>query len=639
MGIIGGHWELVTLWCVGAILFFAAGIGRVGSIWRPDTMARLSDWMTQSFGPKAPTLALVLWCLSWVVYFAVQDPNWVPSGIDWHDSYLDAYALAFNDPPLYCAWRYPFYPAVSAAIAGLPGLDLSITTQLVSRVVSVGVVVPVYFVGRTLYGRAAAISGILLLGCLATFRMHTDAVTPYPMVMFLGAAAAWGIVGAARGGITPFLMIGLSVGGLLANDGKSLAISLGMMALALPMALLVPHRWEPKPTTRPRPKPSIKRFALSRSLRLLLLLTPIVMSYRWMGALPVKAFTLEEMAVAYLMPGGRGENQETRNLQDGYMWGHLSSVTTIPTTLKTFYDAGKDPALAQQNARQWRTSLQRLRLDYPGFTQSSLMVLGLCLLVPVLRRKKTWAERAQLVLQTGAVVVVLASCWPSIKSDYQERYVVHGAVWLPMILMGGVDAMARLIIDRARPQLRWLRGLAVVTTALFLLLWPGNPISMGTMSDRLDPVAMGGLQEYEVGVWGRENLSEGDVLLDTSWMMQALILSGSATVARAENAYPPGGAPWPAGSWRFTRPWPSDDNPPTQFFALVNYLAMAPNTFDAEHIPIEELITGPDSPAGKAIIAQPGWSEVFRTSDTIVRVYQWTGKRPPKNWQTRRRVF
>ena len=116
---------------------------------------------------------------------------------------------------------------------------------------------------------------------------------------------------------------------------------------------------------------------------------------------------------------------------------------------------------------------------------------------------------------------------------------------------------------------------------------------------------MGGVQEHEVAAWGHEHLESGDLLLDTSWMMQALLLSGSHTVARAPNAYPPGGAAWPAGAWRFTRPWPEEREASGRYFALVNYLAMAPNTFDAKHAPIEDLITGPDTDMGKAIANKP----------------------------------
>jgi len=353
-----------------------------------------------------------------------------------------------------------------------------------------------------------------------------------------------------------------------------------------------------------------------------------------MGSLPVKAFTLEEMAVAYLVPGGRGASQAPRNLQTGYMWGHFDDAATIPRTLLTFYEAGKNPELAEQNARQKRTSFQRLSLDYPGFTLRVPVVVAICLLLPVVVRRDRWGT----AVRTAAVGVILASCWPSIKSDYQERYVVHGAVLIPLILMGGVGFLGRIIIGDKTPTRSLFRGASVVASALALMAWPANPVGLAQLSDRLDPVAMGGLQEHEVAEWGRENLKSGDLLLDTSWMMQALLLSGEHTVARSTNAYPPGGAAWPAGSWRFTRPWPEERAASGSYFALVNYLAMAPNTFDATHVPIEELITEPDTDMGKRIAADTSvWEEVFRTSDTIVRIYRYTGRGSPARWQTRRR--
>ena len=197
---------------------------------------------------------------------------------------------------------------------------------------------------------------------------------------------------------------------------------------------------------------------------------------------------------------------------------------------------------------------------------------------------------------------------------------------------------AKLIIGDETPTRQWIRRLSVLGIALGMMLWPTNPVGLVQLEQRLDPVAMGGGQEHEVAEWGREHMQSGDLLLDTSWMMQALLLSGTHTVARAPNAYPPGGAAWPAGAWRFTRPWPEERTSSGRYYALVNYLAMAPNTFDATHAPIEDLITGPDTDMGKAVANDPdAWEEVFRTSDTIVRIYRYRGSGAPPRWQTKRR--
>lgn len=632
----GGRWEVMALWLSISILCCGAALARWLEEHQPqwrDQLLRQIDRLTER---RWLGLAAGTWVLGWAVFHGTTDPNWVASGIDWHDSHLDAYSLLNGDPPLYCAWRYPLYPMLAATVSHWSGWDLQITTQLVSRLLAVATAVPLYMIGRRLFGRGPGIAGVLLLLGLATYRMHTDAVTPYPLVMFLAVAGAATLIEATRGGWLPWLLTGTITACLLANDGKSLLIALGFTGMACVLALIVPWRWRPGEASGTAPKifRGLPGGAALRTARLVLLVAPIALSYQWMGNLPVKAFTLEEMAVAYLLPGGRGANQAPRNLQQGYMWGHFDDAWTIPRTLHTFWEAGQNPEMAKQNARQLRTSLQRLRLDYPGFTTRIPVVLGLCLLLPLVRRR----GRLQTLFQVGAVGVVLLSCWPSIKSDYQERYVVHGAVLLPLLWMGGVGMLAHMIVGSRTRIRRTVRGGSVLVTAIGLLIWPANPVGFAQLGDRLDPVAMGGLQEHEVAEWGREQLQQGDLLLDTSWMMQALLLSGQHTIARGTNAYPPGGAAWPAGSWRFTRPWPEERESSGRYFALVNYLAMAPNTFDASHVPIEELITEPDTDMGKQIAAdQTRWTEVFRTSDTIVRVYQWNSPGAPPRWQTRRK--
>ncbi len=614
--LVTGRWEHAAVAASVTLLLLCAALARALETREEQILALIPPRVRRLSPAQWLGLAGIVWLLGWSAYHVHTDPEWVSSGIDWHDSHLDAYSLLYGDPPLYCAWRYPLYPYLSATVSYWTGWDLGIGTQVISRLAAVGTAVPLFIVGRALFGRTATIGGLLLLTSLATYRMHTDAVTPYPLVMFLAATGAACITAMGRGRWWVWLIAGVTTGALLANDGKSLLISLGFAGLALPLALIVKGR------------------AYQRLLRLALFAAPVGLSYQWMASLPVKAFTLEEMAVAYLVPGGRGAAQAPRNLQTGYMWGHFEDAATIPRTLLTFYEAGKNPELAEQNARQLRTSLQRLGLDYPGFSRRVPIALGLVLLVPLVRRR----DRLHTALAIAGAGVVLVSCWPSIKSDYQERYVVHGAVFLPLLWMGGVGMLARLIVGDQTLTRRWVRRASVLGIAVGTMLWPTNPVGLVQLEKRLDPVAMGGKQEHEVAQWGRENLQSGDLLLDTSWMMQALLLSGSHTIGRAPNAYPPGGAPWPAGAWRFTRPWPEERSPSGRYFALVNYLAMAPNTFDAKHAPIEELITGPDTDMGKAVAADEAqWEEVFRTSDTIVRIYRYRGDGPPPRWQTKRR--
>ena len=239
------------------------------------------------------------------------DPEWVSSGIDWHDSHLDAYSLLYGDPPLYCAWRYPLYPYMAATVSYWTGWDLGITTQLVSRIAAIATAVPLYIVGRTLFGRSAAIAGILLLTSLATFRMHTDAVTPYPLVMFLAATGAACITLMGKGRWW--------VAGCRHHDRRA------------PRQ----RRQEPADITRLR-RPRAPA-GLDRDGRLHMRVLSILVSRANRTVLPVdgqppvKAFTLEEMAVAYLVPGGRGAAPGAPESAD---WVHVGPPKTPPPSLE-----------------------------------------------------------------------------------------------------------------------------------------------------------------------------------------------------------------------------------------------------------------------------------------------------------------
>ena len=59
----------------------------------------------------------------------------------------------------------------------------------------------------------------------------------------------------------------------------------------------------------------------------------------------------------------------------------------------------------------------------------------------------------------------------------------------------------------------------------------------------------------------------------------------------------------------------------------------------SSQVPIEELITGPDSDTGKAIVSDARWQEVYRTTDTIVRVYRWVPDHRPPGWPRSRQAM
>lgn len=231
---------------------------------------------------------LLLWVGAWAAVGVLRDPAWAPSGIDWHDSLLGAYALAYDDPPLYCAARYPLYPALGAALHPL-GLSLDLALQLVSRLEMLLLGLPLAWVARRWFGEVAALATLGLLVCVPTFHHHLDAVTPYPTVMLAAATAVASLVAAVGGGLGAFALAGLALGALLAAEAKALLVAGLLLPLGMIFALAAPAGAGLRAWGR-------------RGLRLLLLLGPIAGSYAWAGSLPVRAETLESLASPTLFP-------------------------------------------------------------------------------------------------------------------------------------------------------------------------------------------------------------------------------------------------------------------------------------------------------------------------------------------------
>ena len=636
----GGRWELAAGAWIVALGFLVAAMARSS---RGGALGeRLAVWLERRPAWQLPAAAAGGWFLFWALFHAVTDPGWIPSGIDWHDFQLDTYGLLFDQPEWYSAWRYPLYGAICAVVVQVTGLEIEVAGQLVSRASAALTAVPLYYLGRQLFGRSAAVAGIALLLTLATYRMHTDAMTAYPLYMLLAVGLTAGLVAAVRGGILPYLVVGLGLGGLLAADCKGLLGALAGGSLALPLALAMPWRWLPSDGEQPAALPAMgvgRRLLLGAGLRLarlLLIAAPIALSYGWTASVPVTSFTLEEQSINYLVPGGRENPELGFDKLDGYLWGHLKGLDTVPRTLARLWEASRREDMAEQRARQQATSLQRLGMDYPAVTWRLLVAVGVGLLVPLVAWRRPRRERLRLLLQLAAVLSLVGSVLPSVRVDYQERYLVHAVVVLPILLMGGVDGLYRLLVGSGTPGRRLLRGLAVLLCAVLLLAWPAGAFSLWSLEARLNPVAKGGAQEVEVDRWGREQLGPGDVLLDTSWMMTAVLLPGERAVARAQDTYPPGGGPWPNDIWRLSKPLPERDSRggiSGQAYALVEYITAMQDWRDGQATPLDQVERRMDSPLGRRVVNDPSWERVFETTDTMVVIYRYRGEGLPDWWR------
>jgi len=591
-----------------------------------------------------PVAVGVTWTIGWLIFHRIEDPDWIASGVDWHDSLLGAYSFIHDDPGYYSAWRLPLYPWMVHVLAGVPGISLEVSGQLIGRVSSILLAWPMWVIARELWGRHTGAATLALLCAFVTYRVATDSYTPYPVYMLLNASAVAFTIKATRGGVLPFAGAAVSIALAFAADNRALIPALGFYTLLLPLALFAPWRWDTGPSTRGRAFRLTRQLALAGT-RLALLWIPLVVSYNWMHDLPVKAITLEDQAANYLVAGETSANLTNVHFDKGFRWGHFDDHLTIPRTLMTFLIAGQRPEMQAEQAKRAQNSWLRVKRDYPGstwrlmaFTLAGLLV---SLLLPLRRSGDgsgwRWVFRERLIalVQVGAIVVVLASCYPNLLRDYRERYLLHGAVLMPLLFMGTIEGLARLGLGRSDEGLR-RSGRALIATLAVLgtLFWTGNPMRLASVRGRINPVAMGGLQEVQVAAWGRENLGPNDFLLDSSWMMTSLILIGEVPLARPHDLYPPPGAPVSDKVLRVTRPWPATLD--GDFYALVQYLP--PDFKEAgenyRRPAPWELDLPPDTFWGKRILAMgPVWEKVFQTEDQFVHIYRYTGRGIPRGWR------
>ena len=105
-----GRWEGTAMAGAIVVLLLCSALARQLEESWTSLNDRFLDLMNRLTQRQWLGAAGLVWILGWTAYHISGDPEWVSSGIDWHDSHLDAYSLLYGDPPLYCAWRYPLYP-------------------------------------------------------------------------------------------------------------------------------------------------------------------------------------------------------------------------------------------------------------------------------------------------------------------------------------------------------------------------------------------------------------------------------------------------------------------------------------------------------------------------------------------------
>ncbi len=611
---------------MAAALFLASCIAASATRWWLHTRgptallsaleARLRSWKSRWHAPAAwvlPAVLLLLWGILWLVLYHRNNPDWVASGVDWHDSYLCAYAFLFNDPQFYSFWRYPLYPGLAATITTFTGLDLSISLQLISRIALPATAIPLYIIGRKLYGRCAATLGVAGLLSLATFHHNAGTVTAYPLFTLAGAMAVAGAVSAVRGGVIPLAVSAVATAMLFALEPKGLAPGLTMLAIGLAIAVFAPGG------------------LLKRLGRLLIVPVPVVAAYLWMHALPVRPVSLEEQASSVLLydPADTLGKQWTG---PSYVFGKFDDWLTIPRTLYTIRRATSKPEFQPERRRRRMNSLNRFKSDYEGVTWHVLALCVAGVVLPLFRRRLSLRDRIMLAAQAACVAAYVGSAVPLAELDYQERYVVHAVVFLPLLATGAAGELARWFTGPS-PAGRWMRCGVLAMLVGFVMTWPGSAFRLGHPTNQFDP-RRGGRQERDLLTWANRTLKPGDIVFDTTWMMTGTLLAGKYPVARAQDSYPPGGAPSRTSHWRVTQPWPkrvSGDR-----YAIVGLIPDRHLQLQGGgargHLPPDQVPRTPENPMAARLMASPRWVQVFSSEDGFALVLKDTGTAPPSWW-------
>jgi len=426
--------------------------------------------------------------------------------------------------------------------------------------------VPLWIVGRALFGRAATLVGIGLLVTVPTVHHHFDAATPYPLYVLDTAAVVAGLVGASRGRLWGFGLFGVALGASLATDPKALVLALATLPIAAVLAVGA--------TSAPVEGAAVVASgaareaaaaskggagralggALHRAVRVALVVAPLVGSYRWMGGLAVAPLTLEELSSNTLFPAEWPRERYVETLANGYLWGRWSGWDQVPRTLATFRASAELEELDAARAFRFANTRIKAARDYPG---TSLRVLGVAaagLALAVLRGRRPLSARARTLIVSGSVVAVAATCIPPILNDYQDRYFSHALIFVPLLVVGAGDVVLRAVVGTGTRVQAAARTVVLAGAAVTAATWSGFPLAAERAATRIEGVRLGGAAERAVQAWADANMQPGDVLLDTSWMMTAALVAGRHTVLREDPVYPPPGVPLEPG-WRATRPW------------------------------------------------------------------------------------
>lgn len=471
-------------------------------------------------------LLLLLGCSAWftATTIAVRTPELLPACGDLGE-YL-AYTARFVDPEhgALSAYRYPLQPAIAAALCRLLGLTPASGTMAVA--IGAATLVPgaLYLLGRLLAPKPVALAGALLVLASPAWVAMLGRPSDYMLSGLLQLVVMAAVVAALqRAGPWRLLGAGLALAALMASTPKALT----MLLLALPLlvlAVLVHHVRQPA------------RLALA----LLGLAAPLALCWWLFSTIDWELRSLEHATIRVLEYAWHEVGHPVSKLQfpevirasgvEGY-WvvGRADALSNLHRTIAFLRHV---PGVAP-DAFQGRALLAEALRSGLGLASLAWLVLVVPGVVAVARlRDAGWRAKVGWALAAGFLAVSLATQAQALTFIVpHERYLLALALALPLLVVVGMSALARLAIPPARRlQLAWL---PVLVLALVLL----GLGSGGLGADARARVASGALHRDEVS--GRPlaelaalqpSLAPGDQVVD-------LTLEGLA-VASLLQAHP-----------------------------------------------------------------------------------------------------
>ena len=158
------------------------------------------------------------------------------------------YALQLEDEPLLQVIRrseqHPGYPLsvmlvskpVRALTGGLSCDAMTLSAQLASAIAAILMIVPVFFLGKALFGRQAGFLAAALLQCLPVFvHVTTDGLSEALFLLFLSSGLYFAVAGMQIPSARRFLLCGLFTGlaYLTRPEGGELALAAGLILVAV----------------------------------------------------------------------------------------------------------------------------------------------------------------------------------------------------------------------------------------------------------------------------------------------------------------------------------------------------------------------------------------------------------------------